>query len=185
MSQRFQYKEKLQKLPPHNHKNNIIALLLIFLSLNLDSHELPAFVRAWQGIYKTEWLQKGQKIQMAFLVSDNCYANDADNGMGKFYCEIGYSKNGSFFDNSDIDFYTEKPNQMEYSTVRILDIQSPKKAIIKVYSMEYSNDFCHIVVKKYQDRITLKSGKRKLKDFVLHKDIFHTYTKQTALKTGY
>ncbi len=84
----------------YNHKNNIIALLLIsiplnLISLNLDSHELPAFVRSWQGIYKAEWIQKGQKVQMAFEVSDNCYANDTDDGMGKFYCEIGYSKMGA------------------------------------------------------------------------------------------
>ncbi len=107
MLQRFQHKEKLQKLL-YNHKNNIIALLLISLFLNLDSHELPAFVRSWQGIYKAEWIQKGQKVQMAFEVSDNCYANDADDGMGKFYCEIGYSKNGSAFDNIAILIFIQK-----------------------------------------------------------------------------
>lgn len=48
---------------------------------------------AWQGIF------------MSFQINDNCYNDGMMDG-------IGYSKNGSAFDNWNTNFYTEKPNDM-------------------------------------------------------------------------
>ncbi|MBZ7936421.1 hypothetical protein H2279_07255 [Campylobacter sp. B0100352/1] len=66
---------------------------------------------------------------------------------------------------------------MNYSVIRIINLKSPKKAIIKIFSMEYNNDFCDIEVEKQNNSIVLKSGKCKVEDFILHKEIFTRYHK--------
>ncbi|MBZ7964775.1 hypothetical protein [Campylobacter sp. 2457A] len=142
-----------------------IFLFLMFLNITY-AKEFPTFVKDWQGIYVAD--------KQAFQISDNCYNDEM---MGGIYCEIGYSKNGSAFDDWDTNFYTEKPNDMNYSVIRIINLKSPTKAIIKIFSMEYNNDFCDIEVEKQNNNIVLKSGKCKIGDFILHKEIFTRYKK--------
>lgn len=138
--------------------------------------EIPSYVQEWQGIYEST--QK--TIQQAFKISDNCFDDET---MGGFVCEIGYSKNNSAFDDFAINFYTEKPNNMNYSIVRIIAIQSTTKATIKVFSMEYSNNFCNIDVTRQGKKITLVSGGCKIEDFTLYNDIFVSYEAILKQKT--
>ncbi|PAV00590.1 hypothetical protein B9T66_01060 [Helicobacter sp. TUL] len=146
-----------------------ILVLLVVLHIAYTK-EFPSYVKEWRGIYES--IQKTGK--QSFKISDNCFDDEA---MGGFVCEIGYSKNKSAFNDFAINFYTEKPNDMNYSTVRIIAIQSPTKATIKVFSMEYNNDFCNIDVIRQGQMITLVSGNCKIEDFTLHKDIFNNYLK--------
>lgn len=146
-------------------------ILVLLVALHIAyAKEIPSYAKEWQGIY--EFTQKTSK--QAFKISDNCFD---DEDMGGFVCEIGYSKNNSAFDDFAINFYTEKPNDMNYSIVRIINLQSPTKATIKVFSMEYNNDFCNIEVIRQGQMITLVSGSCKIEDFTLHKDIFASYNK--------
>lgn len=146
-------------------------ILVLLVALHIAyAKEIPSYAKEWQGIYK--FTQKTSK--QAFKISDNCFD---DEDMGGFVCEIGYSKNNSAFDDFAINFYTEKPNDMNYSIVRIISLQSPTKATIKVFSMEYNNDFCNIEVIRQGQMITLVSGSCKIEDFTLHKDIFNNYLK--------
>lgn len=146
-------------------------ILVLLVALHIAyAKEIPSYAKEWQGIY--EFTQKTSK--QAFKISDNCFD---DEDMGGFVCEIGYSKNNSAFNDFAINFYTEKPNDMNYSIVRIISLQSPTKATIKVFSMEYNNDFCNIEVIRQGQMITLISGSCKIEDFTLHKDIFASYNK--------
>lgn len=140
-----------------------IFLLLVLLNITYTK-ELPDFIKEWQGVYETSITQNGKTVKQAFQVSNNCFRDDKE-GMGEFVCEIGYSQNGSKFDDWKINFYTEKPNDMNYGIVRIINIKSGKEATIKVFSMEYANNFCNIDVEKQNKTIILKSGKCKIDDF--------------------
>lgn len=99
--------------------------------------------------------------------------------MGNFYCSIYYSKDGKdFLDwwKHNIDFVTE-PQDQNYATTRIISLISKQNAVIKVYSMEFANDFCNIKVQKQGENITLEKTECKLDGFILHDEVFGTYTK--------
>lgn len=144
-----------------------IFILLITLH-TAYTKEISNYIQEWQGFYEST----SDTTKQAFKINNNCFDDEA---MGGVVCEIGYSKNKSAFDDFAINFYTEKSNDMNYSVVRIIAIQSPTKATIKVFSMEYSNDFCNIDVIKQGQMITLVAGACKIEDFILHNDIFGSY----------
>lgn len=154
----------------------ILYLLALTNVSNMNAMELPYFVQDWQGVY-TKTTRDGVGDKQSFEIRNHCFIDNKE-AMGEFVCEIGYSKNGSEFDNWEINFYTEKLNDMNYGIVRIVEIKSAKEATIKVFSMEYSNDFCNIDVKKQDNVITLTSGGCKISDFVLHNNIFGRYSKE-------
>ncbi|MGH2305865.1 hypothetical protein [Campylobacter taeniopygiae] len=48
-----------------------------------------------------------------------------------------------------IQIFTQKSqNDMNYLAIRIINLKSPTKAIIKIFSIGYNNDFCDIKVEK-------------------------------------
>ncbi|MWV62876.1 hypothetical protein DCO58_01845 [Helicobacter saguini] len=142
---------------------------------------VPEYIKQWQGkVYISTLNINGENVTQAFKISDNCYISKEVGDIdlfGKYYCEILYSQNGSDFDELSVNFYTEKPNDMNYSLVRVISIESNSKATIKVVSMEYANDFCNINVTRNNDTITLEHSKCKIDDLMLNNDIFHIYNK--------
>lgn len=148
-------------------------ILFFFAFSLLNAKELPNFVKEWQGVYELSTIQNGKPTKHAFEIRENC---SNDEVFGGLYCEIGYSKNGSEFNDFSENFYTQKPND-DYHTVRIIVFHSATKATIQAFSLEYNNDFCNVLVEKQGEIITLKSGKCKNDDFALHNEIFGKYTK--------
>ncbi|RDU61243.1 hypothetical protein CQA53_10445 [Helicobacter didelphidarum] len=155
-------------------------LFAVSLVCFIYADNLPKYVKSWQGkVYTSTSNVNGKDITQIFKIDDFCVKSDGilnDRDLfGENYCEIGYSYNGSAFDDWNVNFYIEKPNDMNYGLVRVISIESATKAVIKVVSMEYANDFCNIEVTKDEDIITLHPSKCKIDDLVLHNNIFHTY----------
>lgn len=149
----------------------LLALLYCNIALNA---ELPNFIDEWIGVYELNTTQNGKPTKQALEIRNHC---SNDEIFGGLYCEIGYSKKGSKFDDFSENFYTEKPND-DYHTARIIVFHSATKATIQAFSLEYNNDFCNVAVEKQDNEtITLKSGECKNDDFALHSEIFGKYEK--------
>lgn len=150
-------------------KKTIFVILLLSMAY---AGEISNFAKDWIGIYESNIIQNDKQIKQSFEIMDNCYNDDGMSGdMSGFWCEIGYSKNGSKFDNFKTNFYTEKPNDKNYAMVRIIVLHSTTKATIQAFSMEYANDFCNIKVEKHGNIINLKYGEYKIDDFTMHNEI--------------
>lgn len=143
------------------------------MSIDNTEFEMPDYIKEWVGVYEFGTIQNGKPTKHAFEIRNHC---SNDKIFGGFYCEIGYAKNGSKFDDFSENFYTEKPND-DYHTVRIIVFHSATKATIQAFSLEYNNDFCNVEVEKQGQTITLKSGECKNDDFALHNEIFGKYVK--------
>ncbi|AAP78233.1 hypothetical protein [Helicobacter hepaticus] len=164
-------------------------LILVFLGINIyadDKAKIKELYKQWGGIYVKDMQINEKSVRLGFLIDDNCYVNEhqsadgeGNDGMGNFYCSIYYSKDGKdFLDwwKHNIDFVTE-PQDQNYATTRIISLISKQNAVIKVYSMEFANDFCNIKVQKQGENITLEKTECKLDGFILHDEVFGTYTK--------